>query len=442
MKTQLKRTTFQTSRLLNYFSRKELIAQIGHESESWPLVAIKELIDNALDACEDAGIPPSIEVTIDEGGITVIDNGPGLPAETVAGIVNFEVRVSSREAYVSPTRGAQGNAFKTLVAMPYVLGERGHVEIASCGIRHTISATVDRVQQLPILDHRPEFDTNVKNGTLVRIHSAALPRSLLEGGNERFLQLVHGFAFLNPHLSVTWNWFGEVEAIAATNVEAKKWRPNEPTSVHWYSLEAFERLIAAYLGHSGEPQRSQTVRDFIIEFAGLSGTAKAKRVLEETGLFRAPLSVLSSNDGLKHELTDRLLVSMKRNTRPIKPAALGVIGTDHLRARFDAIGCKMPTFQYKRQTCSRDSIPSVLEVAFAWNPEANGRRLVTGVNWSPAIPGTNPFRKLGRQSLDAILANARADEDESVLVFLHLAMPGVQYTDRAKSTLIIDSTKD
>ena len=45
---QLHRATFRTNRLLDFFSEKELVAQIGHQVAEWPLVAVKELIDNAL----------------------------------------------------------------------------------------------------------------------------------------------------------------------------------------------------------------------------------------------------------------------------------------------------------------------------------------------------------------------------------------------------------
>ena len=78
-KASLQRTTFETSRLLDFFSEKELVAQTGHEVAEWPLVIVKELIDNALDACEEAGIAPVISVTVDEAGIEVTDNGPGMP---------------------------------------------------------------------------------------------------------------------------------------------------------------------------------------------------------------------------------------------------------------------------------------------------------------------------------------------------------------------------
>ena len=131
----LRRETFRTSRMLDFCSEKELVAQTGHRPAQWPLVVLKELLDNALDACEEAGIEPEVVITVDETGIMVADNGPGLPAETVKGVLDFTVRVSSREAYVSPTRGAQGNALKTIVAMPFVLdGGRGRVEIEACGI--------------------------------------------------------------------------------------------------------------------------------------------------------------------------------------------------------------------------------------------------------------------------------------------------------------------
>jgi hypothetical protein len=64
--------------------------QIGHGIDEWPLVIFKELTDNALDACEEAGIAPVINVEV------TADNGPGIPADTVAGIPDFAVRVSYR----------------------------------------------------------------------------------------------------------------------------------------------------------------------------------------------------------------------------------------------------------------------------------------------------------------------------------------------------------
>ena len=79
---------------------------------------------------------PAVRIRVDDAGITVTDNGPGIPAETIEGVLDFSIRVSSREAYVAPDRGAQGNALKTIVAMPFVVdGSIGAIEVAAHGVR-------------------------------------------------------------------------------------------------------------------------------------------------------------------------------------------------------------------------------------------------------------------------------------------------------------------
>jgi DNA topoisomerase VI subunit B len=57
----LSRHVFKTSRLAEFCSRKELVNQTGHAAEDWPLVILKELVDNALDGAEEAGTAPIIE---------------------------------------------------------------------------------------------------------------------------------------------------------------------------------------------------------------------------------------------------------------------------------------------------------------------------------------------------------------------------------------------
>jgi DNA topoisomerase VI subunit B len=169
----LERVTFRTSRLLDFCSRKELIAQTGHREEAWPLVAVKELVDNALDACEDARVAPVINVTVDDDGIEASDNGSGLPVETLDGVLDFSVRVSNREAYVAPDRGAQGSALKTIVTMPFVLdGAAGQVEVTAHGRRDRITLAVDRIRQQPTIV-RDNVVADVTTGTVVRLRRRA-----------------------------------------------------------------------------------------------------------------------------------------------------------------------------------------------------------------------------------------------------------------------------
>ncbi len=325
--TTLNRTTFKISRLLDFCSRKELIAQTGHQPQSWPHVALKELVDNALDACEDAGIAPQVSVTVDHTGISVADNGPGIPCDTVAGVLDFSVRVSSREAYVSPTRGAQGNALKTILAMPFVLdGERGRVSISSHGRRHEITFSVDRIRQQPVISREQRRAKNVRTGTNVTLHWPDSACSKLQSSKPRFLQFADDYAILNPHLTLHTDWFGQRASIKAADSGWTKWLPSDPTSPHWYKPEHLERLIAAYIAHDAECDHDRKVREFVAEFRGLTGSAKGCAVLEATGLARASLSSLANGQGLDSRSVMRLLEALQRHSKLVNPSALGVIG--------------------------------------------------------------------------------------------------------------------
>ena len=101
-----------------------------------------------------------ITVIVDPGTIIIQDNAGGIDTETIESILDYSIRVSSREAYVSPTRGAQGNALKTILAMGYVL-DRKIGSDATCGRsddhrdpRHQASDRVPgRSHQQPAQDH-------------------------------------------------------------------------------------------------------------------------------------------------------------------------------------------------------------------------------------------------------------------------------------------------
>ena len=99
---------------------------------------IKELVDNALDACETAGTPPEITVTMTPQGFTVADNGPGMPTALIERSLDYDIRVSDKTYYVSPSRGQLGNALKCLWAAPYAVESTspGQVEVSSLGLRH------------------------------------------------------------------------------------------------------------------------------------------------------------------------------------------------------------------------------------------------------------------------------------------------------------------
>jgi DNA topoisomerase VI subunit B len=123
-------------------------------------------------------VAPEIAIAVDPGAIIIQDNAGGIDAETIESILDYTVRVSSRAAYVSPTRGAQGNALKTLLAMGYVLDRRregglddaaGVTVIESSGVAHRIEFKVDHINNQPRIVHTTA-PSPIEVGTKITIH--------------------------------------------------------------------------------------------------------------------------------------------------------------------------------------------------------------------------------------------------------------------------------
>jgi Histidine kinase-, DNA gyrase B-, and HSP90-like ATPase len=453
-KPKITRVPFTVSRLMEFCNRRELINQTGHDAFEWPLVVFKELLDNSLDACEEAEIAPVISVTVKRGSIVIEDNGRGIPATMIGRVLDYTIRVSSREAYVSPTRGQQGNALKTVLPMAYVLDERhgedasGGTVIEAHGLAHHIKFSVDHIRQEPRIEHTTE-PSPVVRGTRITVN---LPTTLVWEGDyheidsieyrkPRFLELAESYTWLNPHLSLKVLWEGEVKIdVKASNRTWTKWLPSWPTSAHWYDRSRFRRYMAAHIAHSGDV----TVREFVREFDGMRGTAKQKAVLAEIGASHVSLHDFFGRHKVNNDNIAKLLAALQRHSKPVRPAQLGVIGKAHFYRMMEAAGGDAKTFTYNRSDGETNGAPRVIEFAFGIHRDgltagpAPGRKVITGVNWSPGI--NNPFRQLGRsgEGLDGILAEVRANTSQPVIAVLHLACPRVTYTDRGKSAIVVE----
>jgi DNA topoisomerase VI subunit B len=431
------RENFTTSRLSEFTSVKELTTATGHPSDQWPLVVLKELTDNGIDAAEKAGAPPVITIVVAGNNITVTDNGPGIDAETIVKITDFSTRTSSNEAYVSPTRGQQGNALQTILAMAFALdGERGETVIESRGIKHTMAFEIDPIRREPKPTHT-QTRSPVKNGTRITVQWPVCASTQLQATKPRFVQIAEDYATLNPHLSITLGWDGHKEAnVTAADQEWPKWLPDHLTSAHWYSIGRFNTLISANIAKDQDNGRDTLVREFISKtFPGMSRSASQKTVLDQIGASRMSLAGLFA-EGKNQKVVATLLRVLQAVTKRTKPADLGLIGRDHLEARCVAAGADTGILEcgYHKILGTTDGLPWTVEVAFGYCPNAEKARLIAGCNWSPAV--SDPFR-----DLDAVLVQQRVISEgpnfSPVVVIVHLSCPALSFTDRGKSTLAL-----
>jgi Histidine kinase-, DNA gyrase B-, and HSP90-like ATPase len=449
---KIERVAFTTSRLMEFCTEKELVGQTGHEARKWPLVIVKELVDNAIDACEEVEVAPVVKITIATGKRTkptrviIEDNGSGIPAETITGIIDYNIRVSSREAYISPTRGRQGNALKTILPMAYVLGGKckGETWIEACGRKHRIQFSVNQIKQEPIV-HNIRSRSRVTTGTRITVFWPDNDEAKIDC--DEIKDLLREFIWVNPHLTLQFTVDGKTLVHhRATNPDWTKYRACDATSAHWYSLEQIERYAGALIARDQEQRcgrRKYTVREFIAQFRGLSVTEKQREILRELGAAHVTLQrFFGSETQVNHRRMEKLLKLLRQHTRPVRPELLGVIGEEHLRQMIISAGGEPKSFKYSASPGhDADGPPYIVEIATCpykkWvtgKHETRGRVLITGVNFSATLE--NPFESFkGMEGMDEILENLRAGSYAPVIVCVHYACPHIEYLDRGKSRI-------
>jgi hypothetical protein len=431
MSAVLDRQHFQISRDAEYFSRGELEKQTGQPATGFFHVLLKELVDNALDAAETAGNTPSVAVNVafsdDLIQLSVSDNGDGIPPEVVEKILDFRTRTSDKAAYRAPTRGAQGNALKTVLGIPHALGaDTSSIMIEAQGLRHTISAWLDQAGQVRI-----ERDTETVATAGTRIETTVPGHQWLNCAPRRWGV---AYALFNPHAEVRIEQLVEgsyrandpepvtVDFYPPTDPEWKRFLPTAPTSPHWYTEEEFARLVLLSAHKTDMP-----VRAFVRQFKGLSGSAKAKAVCTAINADR-----LSDLDGDSATIA-RLHAVMCRESTEIKPQALGVIGEDHMLQRLGPTG----RHWYKRILGAAGSIPFVVEALLA---EDDGAAVLTGVNFSPTFDDPLAATRLQSpefqtQGVRGFLYRCEATVEDGFSLALHIACPSLRFLDRGKTRL-------
>jgi DNA topoisomerase VI subunit B len=438
MSAKLTRSTFATNRESEFFTETELTMQFGAPKFLWPLMTVKELIDNSLDATEATDVPPEIAIALEQDSIVVRDNGPGLPESTVDKALNYNLRVSDKRHYIAPSRGQLGNALKCIIPAPYVAtGEKSVVAITACGVHHRIEVDVDRITNKPRIQHVKT--PLVQNGTTVAISwtNVACSTSLLNnwelyrGSVQEVLPyLVRDFASINPHARFTVTAAGRTETFEASEPGWRKWRACDPTSSHFYGKAELRDLIAAYIAkEEDENLPRKTLRDFVGEFDGLARPQYRKAVLEQAGLAGKYLSDLKADVNGSMELTDRLLRAMWNVSKPVKPERLGFVGKTHMESALAAYGADRGVkYSRKKPESGEDGLPYIVEVAFGISSEGMRRKLICGLNHSILF-------QVPSSSLYSTLQECWLDSEDPVVILVHQSHPHFKFTGHGKGSL-------
>ncbi|MGZ3695126.1 MAG: DNA topoisomerase VI subunit B [Bdellovibrionota bacterium] len=194
-----------------YFAKN--LQQVGFSSPlKAVLTTLKESIDNSLDACEQAGILPDLEVVIKRVGtgsskntdlieITVEDNGPGIDPDDLAKVFG-EYLASSKFGKGQCSRGQQGIGISAATTWAQLTNAKGaFVTSKTPSMRKAIQAQVDVdiKTNTGVLRHKEMIEWDKKSG--VRVEFTIDGRIQLNGDGG-LITYLEGTVLVNPHLTL------------------------------------------------------------------------------------------------------------------------------------------------------------------------------------------------------------------------------------------------
>ena len=253
------------------------------------LTAIKEAVDNSLDACEEADILPDIVVGAEDLGedrfkIMIQDNGPGIVKKQIPNIFG-KLLYGSKFHRLKMSRGQQGIGISA-AGMYGMLTTGKPIEIDSRTAKnkpaHHFKIQIDTKKNRPEVVDDQEVEWDVEHGTRVVIE--------LEGKHMRGKQSIDEYlrqaVIANPHVQVTYHEPGGEtifyeRSICEMPEQTKEIKPH-PHGVELGVLQAMlkstkPKSISGFLQHEFS-RVSQKVADEICKNAGISARAYASRI--------------------------------------------------------------------------------------------------------------------------------------------------------------------
>ncbi|MCD4825046.1 MAG: DNA topoisomerase VI subunit B, partial [Phycisphaerae bacterium] len=324
------------------------------------LTTVKEAVDNALDACEEAGILPEVEVDIQQVSdthylVAVQDNGPGIVKQQIPNIFG-KLLYGSKFHRLRMSRGQQGIGISA--AGMYGLLTTGQPvriisRISSRAQAHHYTLKIDTRKNKPEIIRDEVVEWDAPHGTRVEIELEAKYQRGRQSVDEYLLQT----AIANPHVTFAYTApDGRVERYAA----ATKQLPPIPKEVkphpHGVELGVLIKMI------QDTPARS-IQQFFTSEFSRVTPRV-AKEIIDAAGAGITIKTRPSRIDGEMAKALYRAVAETKilaPNTNCVVP-----IGEEQLIGGLEkVVAAEFYTAVSRRPAVYRGN-PFVIEVAIAY----------------------------------------------------------------------------
>jgi DNA topoisomerase-6 subunit B len=264
------------------------------------LTGVKEAVDNSLDACEEAGILPQIEVVVEQVAedryrVRVRDNGPGIVKSQIPNIFG-KLLYGSKFHRLRMSRGQQGIGISAASMYGQLTTGKPTRIVSRIGPRrpaHYYEIQIDTTRNRPQIVREGELEWEYPQGTQVEIEMEA--RYLR--GRQSVDEYLRQTALANPHLTLEYRApDGEQQVYERSTdelpPEAREIKPH-PHGVELGMLmkmlqDTPHRTLQGFLTHEFARVSVRVAKE-ICEKAGLTPNARPKSIAREESdrLFRA-----------------------------------------------------------------------------------------------------------------------------------------------------------
>ncbi|MHB1846123.1 MAG: DNA topoisomerase VI subunit B [Deltaproteobacteria bacterium] len=279
------------------------------------LTAVKEAVDNSLDACEEAGILPDVRVEVAEAGgnhyrVAIEDSGPGIVKAQIPKVFG-KLLYGSKFHRLKQSRGQQGIGISAAVMYAQLTTGKPAIVVSKTGKgrpAHHFEIQLDTRKNAPVVLKDVETELSKEHGTRVELEMVA---DYLHG-QRSLLRYLEQTALANPHAQLTYVRPNQEPLVFP---RASETPPKEAVEIkphpHGVELGALMLMLsettARELGAFFQQEFSRvssTLADEICQRAGLKRTlrpgsldrAQAERLhhaVAETKLMAPPTNCLS-----------------------------------------------------------------------------------------------------------------------------------------------------
>ncbi|HEV2519526.1 MAG TPA: DNA topoisomerase VI subunit B [Thermoplasmata archaeon] len=411
------------------------------------LTTVKEGVDNALDACEEASVLPDIQVEIEKAGtdrvrVAISDNGPGILRREIPNVFG-RLLYGSRFHANRQSRGQQGIGISAAVlyaglttARPVRVVSKVHEEEAA----HVLELLIDTQRNLPKVVSEDLLLWDRESGTRVELTLKAK----YQRGRQSPFEYLRGTAIVNPHARLV---LLEPDGTRITYERVSNEVPRVPEEVapHPYGLELGE------LAYRLKGSNARTLGELLPKaFAGVSPRA-ATEILATAGL-----SGREAPGTVQGERLEALLAAM-HSVRLLPPdaASLSPIGPLLIkRGLRNVLGEVRPEFYappVSRPPKVRAGFPFLVEVGLVFGgnlPSDQPIQLLRFANRVPllfqqgACAITNAVQSLDWRRYGLDQKGGAGLPTGPVLLLVHVASTKIPFTSEAKEAIAEDPELD